>query len=390
MRLDISKNGKTQLPSLTGLRGIAALWVVLYHYGIRYFPAIQPGVAGQIIEKGYLAVDLFFLLSGFVLAHVYIDQFAGSRSSAAGPFFRARIARLYPLHIVVLGLLVLDYTIPSLEAYIAADVPLDIKLLGPGSVAALVANAFMLQGVKASALSWNYPTWSISVEFIAYLLFPLAAPRLCDVGRTPALLLLALFASWIGFFSWVVSGDFNQWDGWTAFARCIPEFFAGVLLYVLARNLPSISKTGALACVIGTSLLVLLQMGGADYLIVLLFACTVPLLVLGSGVASNVLNARAIVLLGELSYALYLVHGVVQIFVAQLLAGISVSDEKLSPASSLALMLGLTALALLFAYWVHRSIELPARLYLRKALERPALVAAQVFRGATRPSSALH
>jgi peptidoglycan/LPS O-acetylase OafA/YrhL len=383
MHLDIRKNGKTQLLSLTGLRGIAALWVVLYHYGIRYFPAIQPGAAAQIIEKGYLAVDLFFLLSGFVLAHVYMDQFAAGRSSAAWPFFRARIARLYPLHIFVLVLLVIDYTIPFFKADIALSS--HVRLLGPSSVAALLANLFMLQGLKASALSWNYPTWSISVEFVAYLLFPLAAARLCGIGRASALLWLGLFASWVGFFSCLVNGDFNQWDGWTAFARCIPEFFAGVLLYVLARSLPSISNTGVLASVLGACLAVLLAMDGPDCLIVLLFACIVPLLVLGSGIASNMLNAPATVLIGELSYALYLVHGFVQIVIAQLLASLSISDAELSPTSSLALMLGLTALSLLFAYWVYKFIELPARQYLRKAWERPSLLTAQLFRGATRP-----
>jgi peptidoglycan/LPS O-acetylase OafA/YrhL len=373
MHLDDRTNGTTVLPSLTGLRGIAALWVVLYHYGIRYFPSIQPGAAGHVIEKGYLAVDLFFLLSGFVLTHVYIGQFAQSGSRATWPFLRARIARLYPLHIFILGLLVLDIVLPALKQYGIANAPLHIKEFGPQSISALIANLFMLQGVKASALSWNYPTWSISVECAAYLLFPLAAAWLWRAGKRPALLGLAFFAAYLAWFGWLVGGDFNQWDGWTAFARCIPEFFAGVLLYICTARLPSMLRSGMLACVLALGLLVLLQIGVADGVIVFLFAGTIPLLVLGRGATSRVLNGRAAVLLGEVSYALYLVHGLVQTVAGQLLATLSVADDELSAGASLSLMVSLVALSLLCAYWAHKAIELPGRKYLRTALQKGKL-----------------
>jgi peptidoglycan/LPS O-acetylase OafA/YrhL len=373
MHLDDRTNGATLLPSLTGLRGIAALWVVIYHYGIHYFPSIQPGAAGHIIEKGYLAVDFFFLLSGFVLTHVYIGQFAQSGSRATWPFLRARIARLYPLHIFILGLFVLDSVVPALKQYGLADAPLHIKEFGPQSVSALIASLFMLQGLKASALSWNYPTWSISVEFAAYLLFPLAAAWLWRAGKTPALLGLAVFAAYLAGFSWLVGGDFNQWDGWTAFARCIPEFFAGVLLYICMARLPSMSRSGRLAGVLALGLLILLQIGAADGVIVFLFACTIPLLVHCSSAIASVLNGRAVVLLGELSYALYLVHGLVQTVAGQLLATMSVSDDELPAGASLSLMLSLVALSLLCAYWAHKAIELPGRRYLRTALQKGKL-----------------
>src|SRR5215472_15992241 len=83
------------LPSLTGLRGVAAVVVVLYHAQI-----LRTGVrVGSGIARGYLAVDLFFLLSGFVLAHVYGARIAASPWREIGPFFWARFAKIYPIHL---------------------------------------------------------------------------------------------------------------------------------------------------------------------------------------------------------------------------------------------------------------------------------------------------
>jgi peptidoglycan/LPS O-acetylase OafA/YrhL len=360
-----SYDGQGQLPSLTGLRGIAALWVVLYHFGNRYFVSIEPGAAGYVVEKGYLAVDLFFLVSGFVLAHVYLDQFARQKSRAIWPFLQARVARLYPLHLVVLGVFVIDAAIPALRAHILAGEPLHVRMFGAQSIAATVANLFMLQGVKASQLSWNYPTWSISVEFAAYLLFGIAAAYSRRLRREGALLCLGVLGSWLLFFSWLVAGDFNQWDGSPAFARCVPEFFAGVLIYVLTRDVSFNMNPNVVVLVVVIAIGISLQLGDQDLVIVVLFAVVMPLVVRSSGLISRILNAPAIVLLGELSYALYLLHGVVQIAVSRLLTSMFVS-EALSPIQSLALMIGLVVLSVLIAYCAHRLIEVPAREYIRR------------------------
>jgi peptidoglycan/LPS O-acetylase OafA/YrhL len=169
---------KEQLPSLTALRGIAALWVVLYHYSVQCFPNLDIRAYTYVVEKGYLAVDMFFMLSGFVMAHVYHQRFAKSVSDNYWSFIVARIARIYPLHLLILLLFVATAFASHLMASTLQDSLRDIPLGGSRSLEALIANIFMLQGLKASNLSWNYPAWSISVEFIAYLLFPFALPAI--------------------------------------------------------------------------------------------------------------------------------------------------------------------------------------------------------------------
>ncbi len=167
-----------QLPSLTSLRGIAALWVVLYHYTAQYLPNLDTSNYTQVIGKGYLAVDMFFMLSGFVMTHVYHHAFSKSITDNYKGFLVARFARLYPLHIFILLLFVATAASANFAANATTGVSHTIPAEGPRSFTALFANIFMVQGLEAGKLSWNYPAWSISVEFIAYLAFPFALPAI--------------------------------------------------------------------------------------------------------------------------------------------------------------------------------------------------------------------
>src|ERR1700761_2103419 len=163
-----------ELQSLTPLRGIAAIWVICFHYGVVYF-AFHPEQFGYLFNKGYLAVDMFFMLSGFVLSHVYWRTFASDETLQGRDywnFISARIARLYPLHLFNLSLFLIATLAFGLHEYFAAGNLPSIPLFGPRSLTALVANVFMVQGIDAGDLAWNYPSWSISVEFFAYFLFP--------------------------------------------------------------------------------------------------------------------------------------------------------------------------------------------------------------------------
>ena len=94
------------IPALTSLRGIAAWWVVLYHFR-EYLPSRWPEWLMALTAHGYLAVDLFFILSGFVLALNYAESFRDSLAGAAG-FYRLRLARIYPLHFVMLTMFLLN------------------------------------------------------------------------------------------------------------------------------------------------------------------------------------------------------------------------------------------------------------------------------------------
>ena len=225
-----------QLPSLTSLRGLAALWVVLYHYSAIYLPRLDISSYSNFIGKGYLAVDLFFMLSGFVMTHVYYDAFSESITEHYRNFLVARIARLYPLHLLVLFLFVATVLTSQLLGYLTTGTMQGIPLKGPQSFSAFVANLFMLQGLDAGELSWNYPAWSISVEFIAYLAFPFALPVIWRARAAVKIAVaLVLFAA-LGVLAYLTRDDFNQWNGPITLLRCLPEFILGTLLYSAYRG----------------------------------------------------------------------------------------------------------------------------------------------------------
>ena len=233
-----SEASNRQLSSLTPLRGLAAFWVVLYHYcgNAQFFPNLDVTPHSYLVSKGYLAVDMFFVLSGFVMAHVYRRAFSEGVSEHYRSFLVARIARLYPLHVFILLLFVATAAASQFMAGLATGSFESIPLTGPRSWGAIIANIFMLQGLSAGQLSWNYPTWSISVEFMAYLAFPFALPAIARAPRAIKVLIAALLFAVLAWLAGLTKGDLDQWNGPIALMRCMPEFLLGTLLYFAFRD----------------------------------------------------------------------------------------------------------------------------------------------------------
>ncbi|HTK02959.1 MAG TPA: acyltransferase [Bordetella sp.] len=379
----------SHLPSLTPLRGIAAIWVVLYHYGVWYLPNVQPDRHTALLNKGYLAVDLFFMLSGFVMTHVYCGVFARRVVLRSyWTFLWARIARVYPLHLAVLGLFVATALAASLAEYASGGPISGIPLSGVRSVTALIANLFMLQGLHASTLSWNYAAWSISLEFMAYLVFPFVLMRVWRAASsTQGLLALGAFAV-LAWLAWYTNDDFNQWDGPTTLLRCLPEFLLGTLLY---RAYLSPARTALLSGEAGdivtlallAALLLALHIKGPDLLVIMLFAVLLMAVVSNRSRVGAWLNSSPLVWLGEVSYALYLVHGFVQHATSEVLSrGLHIQDRHaLSSNSSMAVLTVMVAVSLLLAAACYRWIEKPAQRYLRRKLAMRSDSSAQVVRG---------
>ena len=352
------------LPGLTGLRGLAALWVVLYHYCHLYLPALDAGCLGGLMAKGYLAVDLFFLLSGFVLAHVYSEAAERKGFGFFRAFMRARVARIYPLHLMVLAAFVaMAFAVRGIHYYqdgFYTPLPLD----GPRSLEALAANVLMLQGLQAGDLSWNYPAWSISVEFAAYLLFPLAVGFLWRASGRSLLVaaIAALAAIWT--LAYVVGGDMNQWDGPTALWRCLPQFFLGCICYRVYRH--GLIDPAGWAGYAMVAAIVLLYVGVSDVVVLTLFPLLILCTVRARGVPARVLNARPLVLLGEVSYSLYLIHGFVQHAATHVLNALELDQTEFTVGQSwLALALMLLAVFVLSAA-SYRFFEKPMRRWLNQ------------------------
>ncbi|MEP7222912.1 MAG: acyltransferase, partial [Novosphingobium sp.] len=158
-----SENGR--LGRLDGLRGIAACGVVFTYHASLLFAGGQLTAVEHIAplswlrQWGWTFVDLFFVLSGYIFAHVYRGGEALAGRRQLGDFAVARIARLYPLHLVMLLL------VAAIAFGRAANTP-----------GAFIANLLMVQAfIQPFGLSFNGPSWSISIECLCYLLFALGA-----------------------------------------------------------------------------------------------------------------------------------------------------------------------------------------------------------------------
>jgi peptidoglycan/LPS O-acetylase OafA/YrhL len=358
-----------ELPGLTPLRGIAALWVVFYHFSAEYLPQLNTNEFSHIIPKGYLAVDLFFLLSGFVLAHVYGGGLECGRPCRFLPFIRARLARVYPLHLFVLVVFVsLTLAIGGLH-HPPGRLTEPIPLTGERSLTALVANLFMLQGLNAGGLSWNYPSWSISTEFMAYLAFPLLLPIVWRAGPRLRLGLTVLLLGALAGFSYATNDYFNQWDGLPAVLRCLDEFLLGCMAYVtFGRNAGGLLASDWIAFATLGLLLLLLQSNGPDIATVLLFAPLIGAAVANEGRFAQMLNARPLIWLGEISYSLYLVQDLGKYATTESLAAAGLQHRQLSIPVSLALGIAMVVACLAVSTLTYRLIEEPARRTMKQGL----------------------
>ena len=374
-----SSGSPEQLASLTPLRGIAALWVVIFHF-CWYFPAVHPERYTGAVYKGYLAVDMFFVLSGFVITHVYKEGFARRVTGRRyRDFLKARVARVYPLHITVLLLFVATATVERAASYALRGSFEPIPLLGERSIGGFFANVVMLQGLWARELSWNDPSWSISLEFLAYLLFPLSFPVLWRAGPAAKAGLGGLLLVALGWLAYRTGGYFNQWNGAYAILRCLPEFLAGMLLYSGYQSgiFASVLATdGALAAVL-LLLAVLLHLGAPDLAIIPLFPLLILAAVRNTGRFSPLLNSPPLVWLGDISYSLYLLHWFVLFVTTEIARRLpSLDFANLTLASSLALIAVLIAVSLALATLSFRFVEVTGRRWLRQRLDvgRPAAV----------------
>ena len=356
--------GAEHLKPLTSMRFLAAMWVVLYHYWPDLdLGALQGWVPG-LVAKGYLGVELFFVLSGFILCHVYL-QAAGEKRFRYGGFLWARLARVYPLHLATLA------GVGALAAAAAvAGLAIDSTIV---SWSSLPANLAMVHawGLAPEA-GWNHPSWSISAEWFAYLCFPGFAWAAWRLRERPG---LALFLTTAGLMAsyWL----FERLAGfpltqatihWGAL-RIVSCFAYGCAAY-LAWRAGGLSRPGLFALAATAAILASAGLQLWDGVTVALFG----VLILGlAGLSGRrgALESRPGVWLGEVSYSVYMVC-IPWKMVAVNAAG------RLSGTETLPWWLWLAVIAMVvpLAGLSYHLIERPARGWMRRLAERRAAAAA--------------
>ncbi len=274
---------------LTAIRGFAALWVVGHHLQFELSYAGYPA-AGWLFRPGYVAVDIFFVLSGFVITAVHRHL----TRAGLGDFFLRRIFRLYPLHLFVLAL-ILGLWLWS-EARFGAHDP--TERLRDLPIVVLLLQPYLIHG-----LTWNTVSWSIGVELLCYALFPLAIRglrRLEFIGCALILLMMAAIERHV---------HSEMIWGWPAIARGLAGFGLGMavqqMTVLVRRPRPHAASLIEVAALLGILLAVI---GSFLRIVPLLAALLIWALAAERGVVARGLGAGWCVWLGRISFSVYLIH----------------------------------------------------------------------------------
>jgi peptidoglycan/LPS O-acetylase OafA/YrhL len=368
-----SKTAVPLIRSHASLRGIAASGVFFGHF----FWNQTAGVGG-IIRWAGCAVDLFFILSGFILNWVYLSP---ANSFHWSSYLRARVARIVPLYYFT-TLLFLPIPLYSMFRH-------GISYVGQDYPATLATNLFMVSGILDG---WNHtiniPAWSIGVEFFCYLsVFPLLmwlgrflAARSYGVAAS-VLLVLVLTAALVHAYKMEPIAIYHwSWDS-SWLSRGIYGFSIGFFLCLLYRaSLPSPPGTGIIHAMLLASLALFpLAIGG--YIPSQFLLCAFPLLVFATaydrGAAAAILNHSLFQWLGERSYSIYLWHMPVLTFFRFLLAPVVARYIPVSAVPGFMKLAVVTCAVLLVSELSYRYFEAPCRAWIRRgaAKMRPMPVA---------------
>jgi peptidoglycan/LPS O-acetylase OafA/YrhL len=369
-----------EIKALTGLRIVAAVWVVLFHFRPMLndaSPDFRDALA-PVLNCGAQGVDLFFILSGFVLTWNYVDRMGQSFSASATlHFLWLRLARVWPVYLVTMHLAAL-LVIVSLHV---GHVPLP-------EVSQLTAISYVRQVLLVQlwfqpyfdGSSWDGPAWSISAEWLAYLLFGLLVLVIFRVGhatRARNLMWLALATSLPPVVLLLASGQF--YTPWSWLPRIVTQFTAGALacaavlglrLTDRSRRVAGYSSVLLIAAIVGILYLFdahpfngVVDSGGV---VDVLFIPLVITLAIGVGSLPRLLSTRLMVYGGEISFSLYMVHELVHTAwgwaVEQFELTLGDFPWKFN-------VVGLLAIALGVASLLYHFVEEPARRWMRRMVD---------------------
>ena len=358
--------------ALTGVRFLAALAVVLFH---NVSLPSAPEWVNVAFRRGDVAVPFFFVLSGFILAYNYARRDVVMQRTK---FWQARAARLYPVY-----LLALVAALPLfVRALLAEHDPRPAHAAAHGAVIAPLVVAMLQAWYPASGLVsvWNAPGWSISVEAFFYALFPFLAPVAARMRRPALLAGLAAAAA-------VVSDPIGRWllpDAATFLGRSWPfhaphhplvhlaTFVLGVacarLFAAWSGSARAARAAGPASTIfLGVVLAIVAFTPDAQWhlwayaLLPVLFAGLVLSLAWDRGPVARLASGRTMLLLGEASYAIYLLHAPTWAYLQLVWTRGLGLESGYRPDKPLAFDVGYVLLSVAIGVVVHLRIEIPAR-----------------------------
>lgn len=314
-------DSKPHYELLDGLRGVAALLVIWYHVFEGF--AFAGGGSIEHINHGYLAVDFFFMLSGFVIAYAYDDRWSKG-SLTTGSFFKRRLIRLHPMVVLATVIGVVSYLIQGGVNWEGTKIASGMVVL------ATVCMLFFIPAVPGARYDvrgngemfpLNGPSWSLFFEYIGNILYALFIRRLSDKALTTAVVILGICLIW--FTASDASGYGMFGVGWTLdntnfFGGMLRMLFPFTMGMLIQRRFRPLKIRGAF-WICSAILYILLSIpyvegSGAICLNGVYEAfciiCVFPLLILlgASGETTDRISTGICKFLGDISYPVYIIH----------------------------------------------------------------------------------
>jgi len=297
------RTATTRLRTLDALRGVAALCVFVYHAQYPF-----PAISNPFTRGSWMVVDLFFVLSGYVLADA-VGR-AGRSIAASASFLRRRIARLLPLHLVVLAFLIVVEAGRLALRHVGLLHPQVAPFSGTMAASAIPPNALLVGSIAGPDLSWNQPSWTTSVQ----VLVNGAAAGVALLGarvRRGAFALVAIIATGGLWLTLSPTGTITH--GPVALLRGTCGFFLGLLLARLPRPAWSVRTWTAIeaVAVVGAVLAMLAERTMLSLHLlpeIALLGAPVWVFAAGAGRISAAITRRPLLVLGRWSFGVYLWH----------------------------------------------------------------------------------
>jgi peptidoglycan/LPS O-acetylase OafA/YrhL len=357
------------------------LWVVFFHFRDP-IGQVAPGFVSTfapLLSSGAQGVDLFFILSGFVLAWNYLDRMGDSWSTRATlRFLWLRLARVWPVYLVTMHLAAAFVIFTLHVGHVPAENVAELNAVSYVRQLTLVQLWFQ---PFFDGSSWDGPAWSISAEWLAYLLFGVLAVvifRIAKATRARNLMGLAFAASLPPTLLLVSTGLF--YTPWSWLPRVVFEFTAGALACAAVRKLQLSERNrrnaGLLSVATGVAIVggifwlyfnPVAKILDSSGLVDILFVPLVVALAIGTGSFPALLSTRVLVYCGHISFSLYMVHELVHVAWTWTAAQF---DVVLTPTwTGKAIVTGLLVLAFVGAVVLYHLVEEPARKWMRRMLD---------------------
>lgn len=332
------------------MRGIAALSVVVFHF----MEFVYSDYTKNFIGHGFLAVDFFFCLSGFVIAYAYDDRMG---KMGSWEFFKSRLIRLHPL--IILG------SIIGLLGFLLDPFSSDAGLYGFGKIFLMFLASVLLipfptmpeRGLQLFNL--NSPAWSLFFEYVANIFYALILYKISKRYLWVLAILAAIMLCFVGYRSGILMGGWSGNNFWDGFARVSYSFLAGLLVYrsnwIIKSNLGFISLTVLLLLAF---IMPFLKWNWLEESLVVIFYFPF-LIALGAGASLTPRFENVCVFMGKISYPLYMTH-----YAAICWFGHYYLSHQVDTTTLFFIILAGTLLLSGIAYIAMRVYDIPVRKYL--------------------------